>query len=739
MRTQFKLIILLFVFLTFKTNAQQLSGKVVEIDDNKKEAPLPFANVYWMEKQLSTITNENGEFKINYPDSMPAFLIVSMVGYLPDTIKIKQKIDQRVNVYLKNANVLKDVEIVGKKRSDSYSVIFPINVQTISKKELLKAACCNLSESFETNASVDVNYTDAVSGAKQIQMLGLDGVYAQILSENMPFIRGLSSAYGLNYMPGTWIDNIYITKGTGSVVNGYESISGQIQLELIEPMDAEKLFINGYFNHQLRHELNLHLSNKFNDRVASLLMVHASEFLNKIDHNDDDFLDLPLYKQLNVLNRWHFTNNKNYEGQIGLRAMLEERWGGQTRFNYDKDYGTTNAYGIGIDTKQFDFFTKNGILFPATPAKSIGTMLSGRYHDQKTFFGNKKYNGLQQSIYGNFIYQNAFKKEFHSYKVGASVIIDDYKESLNDSGFTRQDIVPGTFYEYTYNNLKKHSLVVGVRGDYHLTHGFFFNPRVHYKLIVKEGSAVRLSAGKGMRTANILSENASIFANSRVIRIASDLKPENALNYGISFVHNFKLFNNDASLNIDYFRTDFINQVVVDMENPREINYYNLKGVSYSNTAQIDFTFSPFKRFDIKTAYKFYDVRTTYSGTTKDKPFLPKHRALLNLAYATNFEKWKFDYTLKWFGITRLPDTYQNPLNYRIPEYSDAYFIMNAQITKRFKHFEAYLGGENLTGYMLHDAIIGYDDPFGSFFDASMIWAPMMDLTIYGGFRFSIK
>lgn len=741
MRHIIKLILIFFIALPV-AGQTQLEGKVVQKEDKGPETPVPGAAVFWLGTTNATTTDGDGHFSISYPDSLPAYLIVASLGTGNDTIRIIAKDNKQHKITLGTSVQLDEVNIVSVQSGTNVSAITPINTELITNKELRKAACCNLSESFETNASVDVNFTDAVSGAKQIQMLGLDGIYTQILSENLPLIRGLSSSYGLNYMPGPWIESILITKGTGSVVNGYESITGQIQVEMLEPDKADRFYINGYANDEERFEGNAHYAHRFNEKLSTIAFGHFSDNSKRVDMNGDRFLDLPLMRQYNLFNRWHYSDGNRIEGQFGVKGLQETRQGGQTTFDYDRDFGTNNAYGFGVDTKQFEVFCKNGFLFPDKPYKSIGLMTSARYHDQSSYFGNRKYDGEQRSFYFNGIYQTGIKgKEKHTIKFGPSLIVDDYRESFNDSAFTRREIVPGVFTEYTLSE-KSHriySLVAGVRADYHNIYGLMVNPRLHLKYNFRPLTALRLSAGRGFRVANIFVENASIFASSRTVEVMEELRPEVAWNYGASFLHKFQLFGHEAVFNADYFRTQFENQVVVDIEDVNKIKFYNLHGQSYSNSFQADISFHPVESMEVKMAYKNYDVKSTYSGDLLQKPLVPANRALFNISYYTKFEKWKFDYTLKWLGESRLPNTSSNPVQYQLPSHSDDYFIMNAQVTKKFKYFEVYLGAENIANYTQKNPILASEDPFGEHFDASMIWAPVNGRMIYTGFRYSLK
>lgn len=742
MKTQKKTIILfLWIYSSLPAFSQHLMGKITEKDINGKESYLPMAGIKWHGTNLYATSDSLGNFHIMYPDSMPSKLIVSLIGYTNDTIAFADRSKSTIKIVLKNeATTLSTVNITEKQQSTSNLITSPINTELISQKELTLAACCNLSESFERNASVDMNFTDAVSGTKQIQMLGLDGIYTQILYENLPFVHGLSSSYGLSYIPGPWVEKILVTKGTGSVVNGFESITGQIQIELLEPDKADKFFVNGYANSEKRFEINSHFAHKFNEHLSTLLFVHANKNNMSMDKNHDTFMDLPLIEQYNFLNRWHYRTEK-MEGQFGIRALTENKMGGQMM-----NESIQNPYMININTNQFETFTKNGLLFPDRPYKSMALMTTERYQKQDATFGLKKYSGEQKSLYLNTIDQTIIGTTFHKIKFGGSLVLDNYNEKFsgntttkNDSVFNTEEIVPGVYTEYTYSNDSSISLVAGLRADYYNLNELMIDPRLHFKYNLTKNSAFRLSGGRGFRTPHIFAENSQALASSREISVKEKLLPEVAWNYGATFTQKFKILNREASFNMDFFRTDFQNQVVVDLEDVRKVQFYNLKGISYSNAFQTDFNFSPMQRLDIKIAYKNYDVKTTYNGTLTDKPFVPKNRALLNIDYATNFEKWKFDLTVKWFGKSRLPNTSANAPEFQMPSTSDSYYTLMAQVTKKFRWVEVYLGAENLLNFTIPHPIIDPENPFGTNFDATMIWGPITGRMVYGGIRYTLK
>lgn len=742
MKIQIKIFILFLGFaFSLPAFSQHLIGNVSEKNQNGKESPLPMAGIKWIGTKIYSTSDSLGNFHIAFPDSMPAELIVSMVGYKNDTIFFKDKFTANLKVLLKNeATTLGTVNITEKQQSTSNLITAPMNTELISHKELTLAACCNLSESFERNASVDVNFTDAVSGTKQIQMLGLDGIYTQILYENLPFVHGLSSSSGLSYIPGPWVESILVTKGTGSVVNGYEPITGQIQIEILELDKADKFFVNGYANSETRFEINSHFAHRFNKHLSTLLLVHANKNTMSMDKNHDTFMDLPLTEQYNFLNRWHYSTDK-MEGQIGIRALSENKMGGQMM-----NESIPNPYMINIHTNQFETFTKNALLFPDAPYKSMALITTERYQNQDATFGTKEYSGEQKSLYVNTIDQTIIGTTFNKIKFGGSLELDNYNEKFsantitkNDSVFNTQEIVPGVYTEYTYSNDSNISLVAGLRADYYNLNELMVDPRLHFKYNLTKKSAFRLSGGRGFRTPHIFAENMQVLASSREVVIKEKLLPEVAWNYGATFTQKFKLFYREASFNMDFFRTDFQNQVVVDLEDARKIQFYNLKGISYSNAFQTDFSFQPLERWDVKLAYKYYDVKTTYNGILLEKPFVPTDRALLNIDYATKFEKWKFDLTVKWFGKSRLPNTSANAPEFQLHDYSDTYFTLMAQVTKKFRWIDVYIGAENLFNYTIPHPIIDPTNPFGPNFDATMIWGPITGRMGYGGIRYTLK
>ena len=647
---------------------------------------------------------------------------------------------------------LKEVKIAKKQKGIQKSYTVTGNTTIITSKELLKAACCNLAESFETNPSIDVNFTDALTGTKQIKMLGLTSPYLMITEENVPSVRGASQAYGLSFTPGTWVESIQITKGAGSVVNGYESISGQINTELIKPISDIPFFLNAYGSTDSRFELNTHFNTKLSDKWSSSLFLHGNTRVAKTDMNNDGFLDNPLAKQINVLNRYQYYNEeKGLVSFINFKYMNDKKQTGELDFDKNRDRGTTNYWGSEINTQRLDISTKVGYVFKDMPYQSIGFQNAFNVHDQHSYFGLNQYNIKQSSYYSNLIFNSIISNTMNKFATGLNFTYDKYQEFVNINDYSRIDNSVGAFFEYTYDNDDNFSLILGGRIDNHNRLGTFVTPRLHARYNPWDKAVLRFSAGRGKRSANIFAENQPLFASSRVFEILDTngkiygLNPEIAWNYGVSFAQKFSLFGKNADVGFDVYRTDFHNQAVVDlMQSPQQVFFYNLKGKSVANTMQFEFNYELAKHFNLRSAYKFYDVTTDYLSGKYQNPLQAKHRFFGNLEYATHIgekgKQWKFDYTFNWIGQQQLPNTLSNPVNDRLPEFSPSYSLMNAQITRTFSStFEIYIGGENIGNYRQEKSILGSENPFGSTFDASIVYAPVFGQMYYAGLRFKVK
>ncbi|AZA81605.1 TonB-dependent receptor [Chryseobacterium lactis] len=646
----------------------------------------------------------------------------------------------------KHEKNIEGVVVTGSKAATSLSKKEAGLVFNIDKKELLKAACCNLSESFETNATVDVSFSNAVTGTKQLKMLGLDQKYTSLTKEQLPEIRGLASAYGLNFIPGRWIESIQLTKGGSTVTNGYESITGQINTELLKNAKTPETSLNLFSDFNGRAEANITSVSPINDKWSQTFLLHGNGTFGNTDMNHDGFLDRPKGTQINAayLLNYNDLEKSGFGSHFGINFIRDERTAGQVAFDKKLAQDKQPAYGVGIDISRFQVWNKTGYVFKGKPYQSIGWMNQYVYHQQDSFFGLRNYAGQQHTYYSNLIFESIIGNTNHKYKAGASFLYDGYKETYLMDDLRRNEIVPGIFAEYTLTGLK-YTLVAGTRVDFHNLAGTQFTPRVNFKYDFTPQTILRLSAGRGFRTANVFAESQQYFASNRTITILPNggniygLKPEIAWNYGASLQQEFKLFGRKSTIIADFFRTDFQDQVLVDLDrSPQQLTFYNLEGKSFANSFQTQWDFTPFKNFDVRLAYKYYDVQADYLGGRREVPFMAKHRGFVNLAYATNKNNnggfWSFDTTLNWVGKQRLPDTATNPAEFQLPAYSDSYAVLNAQISRNFnKKIRAYVGGENLTSYYQKNAIVDFRNPFGNYFDGGMVYAPIMKANFYVG------
>ena len=758
-----------------------------EVTEAGKATPLPGAVLRWLYDAsdagvpvITATSDEAGRFVLVRPARAASRLLVQALGYRPDTVAVPVGGAPYLRVALRAGTGLDEVVVTD--RAPAYSSLTPANVQMISGRDLTKSACCNLAESFETNASVEVTTSDAVSGAKQIQLLGLDGSYSLLTVDNQPALRGLAAPYRLGYLAGPWIENIEIIKGTGSVVNGYEAIAGQVNVKLKEPEKTDQLLFNAYANDLGKFDVNLNASARINPKWSTVLLLHTDHLGNRIDRNQDGFLDLPLATQLNVFNKWKYLSGRGIVSEVGLGALRETRQGGQLGFRDTGDAAFTQSYGTTQATTHYTGYAKTSYTWPSRPFQSLGLLLTGTDHTftsrysygYQTYHTNhdpsvppyllssrtaRSYNGSQRTGQATLLFQSALGSTAHVYRTGLSFLYDDYDERLSDGRTyltetpanravrehrTRRELVPGAFAEYTYQNSRNLTVVAGLRADRHNLYGWQLTPRLNLKYDLLKNTVLRAAAGSGFRVANPIADNAAMLASAREFVIGLNLRPEKAWNVGGSATQYFIALGHPATFILDYYHTQFVNQVVADMYTaPTIIAIDNLQpgGRSFTRSLQAELQVEPLKGLQLKGAYKYLDVRTTYDNQLLPRPLTPTHRAFLNLGYASAFDKWRADFTVQWFGqrpLSHVGTTHAHGQEYT-PEMAPRYALLNAQLTRAFKRLEVYAGVENLTNYRQPNPVEGAAAPFGPTFDAAMVWGPVYGRLTYAGLRYRIE
>lgn len=728
----------IFIFLglviCFQAHSQVLEGKV---RDKKSETSLPGANVYWSNTTIGTTTDSDGNFSLQGGVELPHKLITSFVGYQNDTLLISS-IKNPITIYLSSSVEMDAVEVTGNQGAFTMSSVDKLNTEHINRGVLRKAACCNLSESFETTASVDVVLNDAITGTRKIQMLGLDGIYVQNLFEGVPFTRGLANVQGFDQIPGSWINSIQLTKGVGTVQNGYESMTGQININFLPSDGEETFYFDAFANSQNRLEANAIWTKRLNPKWSTGLFFGGNVENKRIDNNGDGFLDMPLREGVKLMNRWKYKGDF-LRSQVVIKYNTEDRTAGQSDFDYNDDFGKQASYGFGLNFDQVEVIGKLGILSKEREDRSLGFTAIYSYTDVDSYFGNTIYKGLEQSARFNSLFTSKFSKySDHSYTGGVHFLYDNYEEAYADSSFSREEIVPGAFLEYTYER-PRFTLVAGIRSDFHNLYGTQVSPRIHGKYNLRPLTTLRATLGRGFRSPNAFADQLGLLASSRQVRVLQNPDAEVSWNTGVSLLHKFQLFGRDAVFNADYYYTTFENQLVVDRDyDVNQLLFYNLNGTSDAHSFQTDFQTEVLKGLGVKLSYKYQIVQVDYISGKLDKPLVPKHRALFNVGYTSPEGKWYIDATANYYGASRLPDTSQNPEEFRLGSESEEFLIFNSQITRVFKKFEVYVGAENIGNFIQKNAIVDPENPFGSNFDSSMIYGPVNGRTFYAGVRLTL-
>ncbi len=729
--------ILILSIIPFYSQGQNITGKVLG-KENGNLQPLPGVNIYWENTHQVTVTDSEGNFTIRQRAGQH-MLVFSFVGFETQTVHIHGP--NPLEVTMEPNLELGEVTVIQKDRGTYLSTISPIHTERIGGAELHKAACCNLAESFETNPSVDVSYNDAISGAKQIRLLGLDGIYSQLQTENIANFRGLATNFGLTYIPGPWMESIMVSKGASSVINGYESISGQINVDFKKPDSSEKLHLNAFASVDGKTEFNANTNIRVHkDMLTTGVFFHAENLSKRIDHNGDGFLDHPLNTQVHFFNAWKYNNHKGFMLHGGLRFLHDERQGGQAAFGKGMSRNTSNPYGIGMDNRLYETVFKAGYVWPSQRS-AIALLSNAVIHNMASFYGLHNYDGDEVRLYANLIWtQDIDDHGHHTFNSGASFFYNRFDEMLNQLAMDRNESVPGIFTEYTFKPSDQLTLMAGIRGDFHNAFGPFITPRMHFRYQPDLRWTFRMSAGKGYRTANVLAENSFLLANYRNLVFPVTLQEE-AWNYGLNFIQNYELFGRYLQISAEVYRTDFQKQFVVDREtDPDDLIIAPLQGKSYATSWQVDVRYPVIRNLDLTVAWRQNDVKQTIGGKLLEKPLVSRYKGLITMNYTTNLKKWMFDYTVQFNGGGRLPVVNAGHAIHQSLSQTEfpAFTIMNAQITRYFRLWSVYAGSENLTDFMQHLPVIGAGNPFSSGFDATRIWGPVSGRRIYAGIRFTL-
>lgn len=732
-------LLMALTILTSWLSAQSTSLTGVVLDE--QQDPLPGATVYWQDGD-GTVTDTDGTFRLDWPETGSPTLVVSFVGFRQRELQ-PERDGAPLKIILAEGAALSEVEVTARDRGNFTSVIESRNVESITSKELRKAPCCSLAESFETNPTVSATYADPLTGTREIQLLGLRGTYTQLTLEKRPAFTGLATPYALDYVPGTWLEGIQIGKGAGSLESGSQGLSGQINTELVKPMLDHPLFINLFASSGERGEANIHLNRQFNDQWSSGLLLHGSFMAQDHDFNHDYFQDMP-ERQTGIGMYRLFYQGESLNAQFNALGVRDRRQAGQVH-----EHGT-GLYRINQNNDRAELFGKVGYFGFAKPYQSMGLVWNAAYHRLSNTYGLSDHRGDQRSAYLNWLYASIIGTTDHQFTVGTTYRLDEIDEQLSDRIFDRTDRTLSAFGEYTYQYedltgrafVHDFTLIAGLRLDHHNRGGFIFVPRLNAKLSLSDKNALRLSAGRAWRSPNVLVENLAWLPSSREVIAEGPLDLEDGWNMGFNFTQQFLLAGREGDFVVDAYRTVFNNQIVVDAERDAEgLYFYNLPGRSFSNSLLFSASWEVLPKLDVKLAWKGNRTRLTYArdeeGWLREPPLLPRQRALATLSYEAR--RWRFNTHYQWVGPQRLidQDIIPESVPVALPRRAPSYGLLNAQFTYKFMdNFEVYAGGENLTGVRQRNIIIGADDPFGEYFDATQVYQPLNGAMFYLGLRF---
>ena len=716
-----------------------IMGQVFAVNDYGEPEPFPKARVYWLDQTAGTLSDSGGVFHLEYKTKKPKFpkkLVVAATGFENDTLEVTQHgwLEITLSPY-----ALTKIAIKTSRNGTYIDRLNPIQTEVVGQGELTAAACCNLSESFTNNASVDAVHADAVTGTREVRLLGLAGVNTQILTNNLPMIRGLGRTHGLDYMPSNWVKSLAVSKGVGSVRNGYESIAGQINLAKRLPDDNERLYADLYGNVNGRMEANATVNIPLKkERLYTQLQVHGAMFNSPPDQNDDGFYDAPIHRDAFVSNNWMIKRDDNTTTDFGITGIWDERFGGSTQFDFDDSpQSQPNLYGFDWGTRRVTGYVKSGHRL-AKPHQTMAVQATGLYHDQTGAFGSRDYTSRQTQGWLNVIYSSHIGGEENKFLAGASVLYDDIEEQYDTSGYARQEIVPGAFFEHTWDPSRTITMVSGMRVDYHNLYGLFYSPRWHTQFNLTDNTTLRVAGGRGYRVPTPFIENIGQMVTNRQVMLTDDIQPEVAWNAGGSFVQIADWGNSLWTFSADYYFTWYDNQLIVDRDARQDrLAFYNLDGQSYAHSAQAGIEVKPVEWLTLKTAYKFRDVRQTIAEELRLKPLMAQH--IWHSVFNIERDKWGLNLMLHYVGEQRLPDSGVVPEDVSLGNASPNYWLLNANVKYKWRWFEFYAGVDNALNTQVDRPIRSSDDPTTPWFDAAYAWGPVIGMTPYAGVRITVE
>lgn len=739
----FLVVLVLNVFTVTGLAAQEWIRGVVT---NEEDIILPGAQVWVLgEEQKAVFADKFGDYQLPWP-GRPCTLITRFVGYRPDTLELAQPGYRHIQLAPEAA--LETVTVQGRREGQYLSTLTPVKTEVVTAAELQKGACCDLAGCFNTNGTVQAATTNVVTNAKELRILGLGGVYNQVLFDGFPLAMATSYTYGMSTLPGPFVEAINISKGANSVLQGWEGITGQINVETKIPDDSPRLFANAYINSFGERQFNA-IGTRKGQKVRQMLAGHAVLPAGRVDRDEDGFLDLPLLQRYSFYYRVHqgYAEDRGWSSSAGARYVHEHRLGGQQGYQAARDNGSAEVYGQWVDFQQPEAWLR--LAHRWDERQRMVFFLSGQYHQQDSWYGLLQYRARQQMANATLQYERMSARG-DDLRMGVSGRYLSLEENLTfkvnplalpqAGDYLRQDQMAGVFVEQiSYFFDRRLTWIAGLRYDHHQEVGGRWTPRTLVKADPWEGTSIRGSLGYGWRMANVFSENVFLLASNRRVLFTERLQPEGAWNSGVNLTQRLEWGRFTGRFGLDYYETHFTNQIFPDYDRAPDLAVMsNFRGTSISRAFQTDLDINHPLGWQIKLAYNYLDVFRDTERGREVLPFNPRHRVMGVVSLTPPGRPWQADAHAHWYGQQQLPSTLGNPEIHQRPNQSDSYSLVTAQFTWRFARWDIYGGCENIFDFRQKRPVLGWQDPFGPYFDTAFAWGPTRGREFYLGLRMSL-
>jgi outer membrane receptor for ferrienterochelin and colicins len=759
-------IIIILWMLSYQLVVAQTATIIGQITCDSK--PIKNATITLQGNTYTSISDSMGNYLLPNTFIGNYLLKVSCIGYLKynENIFVKNSDTILKNIAITSlSNSLNEVVVTGTqkltKRLES-----PVNVEVFSPAYFKKNPTPSIYEALQNVNGVRPQLNCNVCNTGDIHINGLEGPYTMVLIDGMPIVSGLSTVYGLSGIPNALVERIEIVKGPASSLYGSEAVGGLINIITKKPTSASKFSVDIFGTSW--QEINADLGFKFNvgKKVVALTGINYFNFNKIVDVNQDNFTDMTLQNRFSAFQKWNFIRKENRLFTLAIRAMAEDRWGGDTRWN--KNFrGGDSIYGESIYTNRYELLGNYQL-----PAKEkLMLSFSVNSHNQDSRYGTTSYIAQQNIGFAQLTWDRklgkndllagtALRYTFYDDNTPATASID----TINQISIPQKTWLPGIFVQDEIAIAHNQKILLGARYDYNSAHGNIFTPRIAYKYAINDNNIIRLNAGTGFRVVNIFTEDHASLTGARSVEIKNELQPEKSYNVNLNYIKKiYTMKNIFFGVDGSAFYTYFNNRIVADyVKNPNKIIYDNIDGYAVSKgiTLNVDASFT--NGLKIIAGGTYMENTLTKAGITTQQLLTEKFTGTWAVSYP--IRKWHLalDYTGNFYGPMTLPTLGSlDPRKTTSPWWS----IQNIQMVySKFRNIEMYGGVKNLLNWtpfkennpfiiagskdpfdknVVFDgngkAIPTANNPYGLTFDVNYIYAPTQGARFFMGIRYSVK